>query len=270
MSSNLIKIFFVGDIVGEPGLSLVDTILPSLIQKHKPHFVIVNGENSHEGMGINEAIVKKLYRLGVHVITGGNHSFAKWKVFPYMKTDPCLLRPYNYPEGAPGFGYGVFPIPNTNLKIGVVNLQGRTFMPAIDDPFRAADKLIEEIKKETNLIFLDFHAEATAEKIAMAWYVDGKVSVMVGTHTHIPTGDIRILPRGTGYITDVGMTGSFNSVIGMDKAAAMKRFLYALPEKYTGADGDNRLCGIIAEVDTTTGKCTKMESLIFPSFNTGA
>lgn len=265
----MVKILFIGDVVGEPGLALIDTIFPSLIQKHKPDFVIVNGENSHEGMGINEQIVKKFYRLGVHVITGGNHSFAKWKVFPYMKTDPSLLRPYNYPEGSHGYGYGVFAIPHTQLKIGVMNLQGRTFMLPIDDPFRAADKLIDEIKQETNLIFLDFHAEATAEKMAMAWHVDGRISVMVGTHTHIPTGDMRILPKGTGYITDVGMTGSFDSVIGMEKKAAMKRFMQALPEKYTGADGDNRICGIIAQVDENTGKCTSMQQLIFPSFNTG-
>ena len=267
--STTLKILFIGDVVGLPGLSMMDTIFPSLVQKHKPDFVIVNGENSHEGMGINEQIVKRFYRLGVHVITGGNHSFAKWKVFPYMKTDPCLLRPYNYPEGAPGFGYGVYPIPNSDLKIGVINLQGRTFMLPIDDPFRAADKLIQEVKKETNLIFLDFHAEATAEKMGMAWHVDGKVSVMVGTHTHIPTNDARILPRGTGYITDVGMTGSFNSVIGMEKNAAMKRFLYALPEKYTGGEGDNRICGIIAEVNKEDGKCKSIVPIHFPSFNNG-
>jgi len=264
--SDTIRILFVGDIVGEPGLAIVDTLLPALINKHKPNFIIVNGENSHDGMGINESIVKRLYRLGVHVITGGNHSFAKWKVFPYMKTDKTLLRPHNYPEGAPGHGYGVFPIPGTDLKIGVMNLQGRTFMHAIDDPFRMADKLIDEIKEQTNLIFLDFHAEATAEKMAMAWHIDGKASVMVGTHTHIPTNDYRIMAKGMGYITDVGMTGSYNSIIGMEKAAAMKRFLYSLPEKYTGADGDNRLCGIIADVDKTSGKCKKIEPILFPGF----
>jgi len=265
-----VNILFIGDIVAEPGLDLTSTLLPSLIQKHKANFVIVNGENAHEGMGINESIIKQLYSLGVHVITGGNHSFAKWKIYPYMKTDPKLLRPLNYPKGAHGYGYGIYEIPGKNLKIGVVNLQGRTYMQPLDDPFRTADWVIEKIQEETNLIFVDFHAEATAEKMAFGWYVDGRVSCVAGTHTHIPTNDARILPKGTGYITDVGMTGSYNSVIGMDKDTAIKRFLLQTPHKYSSANGDNRICGIATTLCTETGKCQSIEPIIFPNFKTTA
>lgn len=268
--ASTVNILFIGDIVAEPGLSLVSTLLPSLIQKHKSDFVIVNGENSHEGMGINESIIRQLYGLGVHVITGGNHSFAKWKIYPYMKTDPKLLRPLNYPKGAHGYGYGIYEIPGKGIKIGVVNLQGRTYMQPLDDPFRTADWVIEKIQEETNLIFVDFHAEATAEKMAFGWYVDGRVSCVAGTHTHIPTNDARILPKGTGYITDVGMTGSFNSVIGMDKDTAIKRFLLQTPHKYSSANGDNRICGLALTVCTETGKCQTIEPIIFPNFKTTA
>jgi 2',3'-cyclic-nucleotide 2'-phosphodiesterase len=265
--SATIRVLFIADVVGTPGIQILDTLLPSLIQKHKPDFVIANGENSHEGMGINEEIVKQFYKIGIHVITGGNHSFDKWKIMPYMKTDKNLLRPLNYPKGVNGYGFGVYDIPGKSFKIGVLNLQGRTFLPAIDDPFRTADWAIEKIKEETPLIFVDFHAEATAEKVAMGWYLDGKVSVMVGTHTHIPTNDAKILPRGTGYITDAGMTGSFNSVIGMDKDTALRRFLLSTPQKYQPANGDNRICGIICEIDTEKATCVHIEPIIFPSFN---
>ncbi len=268
--SQPLKVLFIGDIVGAPGLSLLETLLPSLISKYEAQFVIANGENSHEGMGINEEIIRTLYGLGVHVITGGNHSFAKWKIYPYMKTDPRLLRPMNYPRGAHGFGYGIYDIPGTSHKIGVVNLQGRTYMQPIDDPFRAADWVIEKIREETSAIFIDFHAEATAEKVAFGWYVDGKASVVAGTHTHIPTADARILPKGLGYITDVGMTGPYESVIGMDKDTAIKRFLLQTPHKYKTANGDNRICGLFTKIDPDTGRCTYIEPVTFPKFETGS
>ncbi len=261
-----ISVLFIADIVGTPGIQIHDTLLPALKQKYKPDFLIANGENSHEGMGINEEIVKQLYGLGVNVITGGNHSFDKWKILPYMKSDKNLLRPLNYPKGVNGYGFGVYDIPGKNLKIGVLNLQGRTYLPAIDDPFRSAEWALEKISEETNLIFVDFHAEATAEKMAMGWHIDGKASVMVGTHTHIPTNDCRILPRGLGYITDAGMTGSFNSVIGMDKDTALRRFLLSTPQKYQGANGDNRICGIFAIIETKKGTCVHIENVIYPSF----
>ena len=261
-----IQILFIADIVGEPGLKLLETILPGIIDKHKPDFVIANAENSHEGRGVNQSIVKTLYDLGVHVITGGNHSFDKWKIFGYMKTDNNLLRPLNYPAGNAGFGYGIYDVPGTEHKIGVLNLQGRTFMQAIDDPFSTAEWAISKIKEETDLIFLDFHAEATAEKLAMAWNLDGQISAFVGTHTHIPTNDARILPQGTGYITDAGMTGPFDSVIGMDKKASIKRFTRGTPQRYKIAKGDNRMCAVLIEVDPETSKCTSMKPLIYPEF----
>lgn len=267
MSSKTVSILFIADVVGSPGISLLDTMLPSFISKYKAEFVIVNGENAHEGKGLNEEIVSHFYRLGAHVITGGNHSFDKWKIYPYMKTDSKLLRPMNYPKGAHGYGYGIYDIPGNTEKIGVLNIQGRTFMQAIDDPFRTADYVIEKMKEETNLIFVDFHAEATAEKWAMGWYLDGRVSLMVGTHTHVPTNDARIFPKGMGYITDAGMTGSFNSVLGMDKDTAVKRFLLSTPHRYKVANGDNRLCGVHAELDREKGICTFIEPIIFPQFD---
>lgn len=265
--SHHITVLFIADIVGTPGIQILDTLLPALKTKYKPDFIIANGENSHEGMGINEEIVRHLYSIGIDVITGGNHSFDKWKILPYMKSDKNLLRPLNYPKGVNGYGYGVYDVPGTTFKIGVLNMQGRTFLPPIDDPFRAADWVLEKLAEETRIIFVDFHAEATAEKMAFGWYIDGKASVMVGTHTHIPTNDARILPKGTGYVTDAGMTGSFNSVIGMDKDTALRRFMLGTPQKYQSANGDNRICGILAKIDTTSGKCVHIENVIFPSFN---
>lgn len=270
MSSKLLNILFVGDIVGDPGLSLLETILPSLIDKHEADFVIANGENSHEGKGINRSIIQRLYDLGVNVITGGNHSFAKWKVFDYMKEDANILRPMNYPKGNPGYGFGVYDLSDIDQKIGVLNLQGRTFMNSIDDPFSTADWVIERMKEETDIIFVDFHAEATAEKMALAWHLDGEISMFVGTHTHIPTNDARLLPNGTGYISDAGMTGSFDSVLGMDKNTSMKRFKLGTPHRYRLANGNNHLCAVLGKVDIETGKCKYIEPIIYPSFQSNS
>ena len=265
--SETISILFVGDVVGDAGLSLVNTVLPSLIKKYSADFVVVNGENSHEGHGINDVIIKNLHQLGAHVITGGDHSFDKWKVFSYMREHNTILRPLNYPKGNVGLGFCVYEVPGKNIKIGVINVQGRTFMKPIDDPFTAVDWAIQKIKEETDIIFVDMHAEATAEKVALAWYIDGRASVMVGTHTHIPTGDARIFPGGLGYLTDAGMTGSFNSCIGMDKKVAIKRFVTGVHQKYQSANGDNHLCGVLSKVDIATGKCVHIEPVIFPAFN---
>lgn len=262
-----IRILFIADVVGEPGITLLDTMLPSFIDKFKADFVIVNGENAHEGFGLNESIVKHFYSLGANVITGGNHSFDKWKIFPYMKQDTNLLRPMNYPKGAHGFGFGIYDLPNGYGKIGVLNLQGRTFMHSIDDPFRTADYALERIREQTNIIFVDFHAEATAEKWAMAWYLDGRASTLVGTHTHVPTNDARIFPQGLGYITDAGMTGSFQSVLGMDKETAIKRFVLGTPHRYKQASGDNRICGVLTEIEISNGQCIHIEPIIFPEFS---
>ncbi len=261
-----IRILFIGDIVAEPGLSITQTFLPGLIKNYKADFVIANGENSHEGHGINQEIIKALHDSGVHVITGGDHSFDKWKVFQYMRENNTILRPLNYPRGNAGVGFGVYEIPGTSHKIGVLNIQGRTFMKAIDDPFSSADWAVSKMKEETDIIFVDMHAEATAEKISMAWHLDGRASVLIGTHTHIPTGDARLFPDGLGYLTDAGMTGSYNSSLGMDKKVAIKRFTTGVHQKYKAANGDNHLCGAFAIVDAESGKCVHIESVIYPEF----
>lgn len=263
---NTLKIFFIADIIGEPGLNLLETIFPAIRDNHKPDFIIANGENTHEGRGINREIVKRLYDLKVDVITGGNHSFDKWKIFSYMKTDEKLLRPLNYPKGNAGYGYGIYQMDGRNEKIAVLNLQGRTFMQQIDDPFTTSDWALEKIREETNIIIVDFHAEATAEKLAYAWHVDGQVSAVFGTHTHVPTNDARIFPNGTGYITDAGMTGPFDSVIGMNKKTSINRFTLGTPQRFTLAEKDNRLCGVLAEIETEKGRCVSIEPFIYPEF----
>lgn len=263
--ADTISIFFVGDIVGDAGLEMANTFLPSLITKYNADFVIANGENSHEGFGTNRKIIKNLLELGVDVVTGGDHSFDKWKVFDYMREHDHILRPLNYPKGNAGLGFSVFPLKsNEAIKVGVLNIQGRTFMKAIDDPFSAAEWALKKIREETHIIFVDFHAEATAEKVSMGWHIDGKASVLAGTHTHIQTNDARILPKGLGYITDAGMTGSYNSCLGMDKKVAIKRFMTGVHQKYKQAKGDNQISGVLAKVDVETGKCVHIEPVTYP------
>lgn len=265
--ADTLSILFVGDIVGDPGLEMTNTFLPSLIKKYEADFVIANAENSHEGFGTNRKIIKNLLELGVHVVTGGDHSFDKWKVFDYMREHKHILRPLNYPKGNAGLGFSIFEVPGKNKKVGVLNLQGRTFMRPIDDPFSTAEWALEKIAEETNIIFIDFHAEATAEKISMGWHVDGKASVLVGTHTHIQSNDARILPNGLGYLTDAGMTGSYDSCIGMDKKVALKRFMTGVHQKYQAGKGNNQLCGAFAKVDMETGKCVHIEPVCYPGLN---
>lgn len=260
-----ITILFIGDIIGKPGLELVTSMLKGLLEKHKIDFCIANGENVADGKGIEEHQVQQLFNLGVHVITGGNHTFDRWDMKKVYTSYKHLLRPLNYPKDVAGHGYTIYEL-HSGVKVGVINLQGRTYMQPIDDPFRAVDWALAKINEQTKITFIDFHAEATAEKMAMGWYVDGRASVLVGTHTHTPTADARILPRATGYITDVGMTGPYDSVLGMKKELAIKRFLTQTPHKYETAVNEVRFCGVIAEVETETGKCVRFEQLIFPTF----
>ncbi len=260
-----INILFIGDIIGKPGLDLVTTMYKGLVEKNKIDFCIANGENAADGKGIEEAQVKQLFDLGIHVITGGNHTFDRWDMKKVYSSFKHLIRPLNFPRDVAGLGYTIYEL-KSGVKIGVINLQGRTFMQPIDDPFRSADWALSKINEQTKIVFIDFHAEATAEKMALGWYVDGRASVMVGTHTHTPTADARILPRGTAFITDVGMTGPYDSVLGMKKELALKRFLTQTPHKYETAANEVRLCGVMAEVETETGKCVRFEQLIFPKF----
>jgi len=261
---SLINLLFIGDIVGKPGMEIVQTWLPRLIQKYKADIVVANGENSSSGKGCTEKEGKVLFDLGVHVITGGNHTWDKHQAQDYLKKDHRVLRPLNYPRGTYGNGYCISEI--VKGKVAVINLQGRSFMPMIDCPFRAADWVLQKLSIETKVIVIDFHAEATAEKIAMANYLDGKVSAIFGTHTHVQTSDERIFPKGTAFITDVGMTGPYESVIGMKVLPAINRFLYQTPQKYETAEGDPHICGLFLKIDSETGKSVEIERIFFPEF----
>jgi len=256
---------FVGDIIGQTDMEMVRMWLPGLINKYKADFVIANGENASDGKGCTEKEGLQLFNLGVNVITGGNHTWDKPQSQEYLKKEPRSLRPLNYPRGTYGNGYYIAETPNG--KVAVINLQGRSFMPMIDCPFRAAESLIYKIKEQTKVIIIDFHAEATAEKIALANFLDGKISLLVGTHTHVQTADERIFPTGLGYITDVGMTGPYDSVIGMKTDAAINRFLYQTPQKYQSATENNHLSAIFAKIDEETGKTTQIERIFIPDFD---
>ncbi|MFH0988964.1 MAG: TIGR00282 family metallophosphoesterase [bacterium] len=260
-----INILFVGDIVGKPGLTLTATILKQYLQKYQIDLCIVNGENVADGKGLSDDDAKILFDLGVHVITTGNHLWDRWQARALISKEENILRPLNYPRENPGRGYLVYDLKEKG-KVGVINIQGRTYMQTIDDPFKAAEWAVTRISNETKVIFIDMHAEATAEKMALGWHLDGKVSAIVGTHTHIPTADARILPNGTAFITDVGMTGPYDSVIGMKKEIAIKRFVTQTPHKFEMAQYDVRFCAVHIRVDTETGKAQKIEHIIFPSF----
>lgn len=253
------KVLIVGDVVGVPGRNAVKALVPILRAQHKLDFVIVNAENVAGGAGVTPKTAQDLLTSGADMLTSGQHIWRYREIGPYMDAEPRLLKPANYPAGTPGFGSYVYPSKN-GAKVGVINLLGRVFMgiDALDDPFRAADRLIEEIRKTTPIIFVDMHAEATSEKIVMGWYLDGRVSAVVGTHTHIQTADERILPKGTAYLTDLGMTGPYDSVIGRKVEPVMDKFLTGMPNKFEVAEGNIKLCGAIVEVDPDTGKALQI------------
>lgn len=241
------KILAVGDVVGENGLKKLKEILPNLKQKEKIDFVIVNGENVAGGMGITEKHFNQMILAGADVVTLGNHTWSKKDIFNFIDHEK-LIRPANYPEGVVGKGYSIYNC--KNKKIAVINLIGRTNMGILsENPFLKADKIINEIKEKSDIIVVDFHAEATAEKIAMKNYLEGRVNVLFGTHTHVQTADEEITKQGMGYITDIGMTGPIDSVIGMDKKASIKRFVTTLPEKYKIAEGECKFNGCIFTIN---------------------
>jgi hypothetical protein len=257
-----LRLLHVGDIVGDPGLHTLYHLLPSLKEERQVDFCVVNGENSHQGRGLNERQVKKMYKAGADVITGGDHSFDKHLIFPYMKKDAHLLRPMNYPPGVPGRGYGIYTAVSAGVQVGVVNIRGQAlFHNPIRCPFAAMKHALSELTPYTNLIFVDFHAEATAEKMAMAWFLDGSVSALSCTHTHVQTGDEQIFPQGMGYLTDVGFTGAHTSVIGMDINTAIERFRLQIPRKYQPATQGLQLHGILFDIDLATGKTVHLERL---------
>ncbi|SFD78998.1 hypothetical protein SAMN05216238_10492 [Lentibacillus persicus] len=255
------NILFIGDVTGSPGRNMIETYLPKLREKYRPGMTIINGENAAAGKGINKKIYKQFLEWGAHVITMGNHTWDKKEIFEFIDDANNLVRPANFPEGTPGKGIVYININGT--EVAVINAQGRTFLPAIDDPFRKLDELVETARKRTNIIFVDFHAEATSEKQAMGWYLDGKVSAVAGTHTHTQTADERILPQGTAYITDVGMTGPYDSILGMDKETVMKKFLTSLPVRFEiDKEGRTQLNGLVISIDENTGSAYNIERIL--------
>ncbi|MBI4886994.1 MAG: TIGR00282 family metallophosphoesterase [Acidobacteria bacterium] len=249
------KILLVGDIVGRPGRELVRRGLRALVDRHGVDLVIANAENAAAGFGLTRDIGETLREAGVDVMTSGNHIWDKKEVLDYIALEPRLLRPANYPSGVPGRGACVAQT-GDGRAVGVINLMGRVFMQAIDDPFAAAHREIEAIRHRTRVIIVDFHAEATSEKMALGWHLDGKVTAVIGTHTHVQTADERLLPQGTAYLTDVGMTGPHDSIIGMDVTASLARFLTAMPSKFEPATGNPRLNGVLVQADERTGHAT--------------
>lgn len=255
-----VKILFIGDVIGQPGRQAVSRELHRLVDRHRLDLVIANGENSAGGFGITQETARELYEQGVHLLTSGNHVWDKKESYGYLEKEERLIRPANYPEGAPGRGSAVVRT-SAGIPVAVLNLEGRVFMNSLDCPFRTADREIERLRESVPVILVDFHAEATSEKAALGWYLDGRVSAVIGTHTHVQTADERVLPNGTAYITDAGMTGSFESVIGMKKDEPIRRFLTQLPTKFEVAKKDLRLNGVVIEVDEASGKAVGIERI---------
>jgi metallophosphoesterase (TIGR00282 family) len=254
------KILFIGDIFGKPGREIVRRALPSLIDLHQIDFVIANGENSAAGFGITGDIADVLFSYGIDVMTSGNHIWDKKEVLDYIPRQPRLLRPANFPAGVPGRG-SYLGRTRTGEPVGVVNVMGRVFMSPLDDPFAVVLKEIEALRAKARVVVVDFHAEATSEKVAMAWHLDGRATAVLGTHTHVQTADDRILPKGTACLTDVGMTGPHDSIIGVTVEAALGRFLNSMPARFEAASGLGRLNAVLIDADPANGKATKIERL---------
>ncbi|MDD5115527.1 MAG: TIGR00282 family metallophosphoesterase [Candidatus Omnitrophica bacterium] len=251
------KILFIGDIVGKPGREAVKKLVPFLKQEEGVDFVIANAENASGGSGITSKVSAEIFSSGVDVITSGDHIWKKSEIFALINQEERILRPLNFPAGAPGRGAAVFSS-RKGVKVGVINVNGRVFMDALECPFKAALKAAQELAKETKIIIVDIHAEATSEKIALGRYLDGKVSAVLGTHTHIQTADEKILPGGCAYITDAGMTGPYDSVIGRRVEDVLTRFLSSIPVKFEVADSDIQLHGALLEIDEATGKAVSI------------
>jgi metallophosphoesterase (TIGR00282 family) len=254
------KILFIGDIIGKPGRRAVKELLPSLVAGREVDLVIANCENAAAGFGITREIVEELYNAHIDVLTSGNHVWDKREVLEFIEDYETLLRPANYPARVPGRGSVIMPTAAGDY-VGVLNLAGRIFMQPIDCPFVTAKNAIAALKAKTNVIIVDIHAEATSEKKALGWYLDGEVSAVLGTHTHVQTADDEVLPQGTGYISDVGMTGPFDSVIGIKKDAIIERFLTQIPNKFDVAKNDVRLQGVLLDIDPASGKANSIERI---------
>lgn len=256
------KVLFLGDVFGKPGREILKKELLTVIKENEVDIVIANGENAAGGIGITPEICKTLFNMGIDVVTSGNHIYKKKEIYDYIVQQPRLLKPANYPPGTPGRGYCVMSDKGNN-KIAVINICGRVFVENLDCPFRCIDRILENIKEETPVIVVDFHAEVTSEKVAMGWYLDGRVSAMVGTHTHVQTADERILPGGTAYITDVGMVGPRDSVIGVKKENIIERFLKIMPQKFTVAEDDYMINAVVIDIDERIGKANDIRRINF-------
>ena len=266
LPSDCVRILFIGDIFGRPGRTIVRDNLKGLVRDHHIDLVLANGENAAAGFGITPALAEDLMELGIDVMTTGNHIWDKREIVDYFlaangdqnSIARRILRPANYAPSLPG--WGVYEGAKNDVPYAVINLQGRVFMATNDDPFRKADELLRAIKAK--IIFVDMHAEATSEKMALGWYLDGRVTAVVGTHTHVPTADERVLPGGTAYITDVGMTGPYESVIGVRKDQIIERFLNNMPMRFEPATGDTRLCAVVVDSDQATGKARSIQRVM--------
>lgn len=262
------RILFIGDIVGKAGRQAIDGVLQRVISDYKIDFTIANGENAAGGMGITPMIAIEILDQGVDVLTSGNHIWAKKEILPFLDEELRILRPANYPPHVPGRGSGIFHLIN-GMKVGVLNLEGRVFMKHLDCPFRVGEKEVESLSKETSIILVDFHAEATSEKMAMGWFLNGKVSAVLGTHTHVQTSDEKILDGGTAYVTDVGMTGPLASVIGIRKQIALERLLTQIPWKFDVATEEIELQGVVIDVDSQTGRSINIQRIRVPLVERG-
>ncbi len=257
------RLLFIGDIVARPGRDLIRRHLSALVQAYGVELVVANVENAAAGAGITREIAVELLRDGIHVLTSGNHIWDKREVLAFIDDEPHLLRPANYPPAAPGRGSAVVDTAS-GTRVGIINLMGRVFLANIDDPFSVVVKEIERVREAgARLIVVDFHAETTSEKIAMGWHLDGRVSAVIGTHTHVQTSDARLLPQGTAYLTDAGMTGSHAGVIGMDREAVLARFTTGLPTRFEPSTGDERLHGALVDLDVATGLANEITTLSF-------
>ncbi len=254
-------ILFVSDIVGKPGRRILREHLPTLLKDHQVDLCVANGENAAGGVGITREVADDLFDMGVQVLTSGNHIWNKREIYDIIPHEPRILRPANYPAGTPGWGSYVYEVSN-QLRVGVLNLMGRVFIPiSLECPFRSASHHVDQLRRETPVILVDMHAEATSEKIAMGWFLDGQVSAVLGTHTHVQTSDERILPEGTAYMTDVGMTGPWVSVIGVKREPAIQRFLTGLPQKFEPASGPGQLNAVLITADRESGRALSIERI---------
>lgn len=254
------RVLFLGDIVGRPGRRAVKEILPFLKKKYQPHLVIANGENAAGGNGITEEVAQELYDAGIDILTMGNHIWDRKEIYNFIDKNPRIIRPANYPPDTPGRGFAIISV-QEYPKVGIVNLSGRVFLPPLDCPFRTADRLLPLIRQETPLIIIDFHAEATSEKVAFGWYVDGRATAVIGTHTHIQTADERILPKGTAYITDVGMIGPRDSVLGVKLECVLSKFLTLRPVRFEVAGGPLQLNALFLQIDSQQGLAEGIERI---------